>query len=82
MMEAFLYIITIAAAVLIINNLMIKALTARKLARHQKEWDERKQKCAAEGMDFLRVDDEYMRYLDDLYKTELNSFLGCCFPRF
>lgn len=82
MIERLLYMIVISAAVLTLLSLAWKILTDRKLARHQEEWNDIKQKCVAEGMDFMKVEDEYMRYIDDLYKTERNSFLGCCFPRF
>lgn len=81
-MEVLIYIFASAAVVFILLCLVIRILTYRKLARHQMEWNERKQKCVAEGMDFLRVEDEYLRYINDLAKTEMNSFLGCCFPRF
>lgn len=82
MMEELLYAIAIMAVVVILLILVRLILTGRKLAKHQNEWNERKKKCVAEGMDFLRTYDEYIRYINDLASTEMNSFLGCCFPRF
>lgn len=54
--------------------------TKRLLRKHQAEWDAIKKKILSESPeDFSRIGDEYLNYIEKLYKSR--GYCGACFPR-
>ena len=55
--------------------------TARRLEKHQAEWNKMKEKAFNSGLSYNEVEAAYIFYLDDL-RAKNKDVLGACFPRF